>query len=271
MIERKPNRPLIVAHRGSSHNAPENTLDSFALAMEEGAEGVEMDVRLSSDGVPVLFHDSTLKRFTGRDVRIDSLSAKQLSRISVGKWFNNRYQKRARQEYEASSIPTLEEVLELLKDYGGEIYVEMKCRPFDSEETATSIARILSESPLLPQFVVKSFSLDALPFVHRVCEDLRTAALFAPKVMSIIRKEKRLVNIATDLMAEGLSLHASLATKKLMKKARRAGLDVAIWTVDNPRWLKRAIELDVDTLITNKPEGMLLRRRELLHRNSITA
>ncbi|REJ75600.1 MAG: hypothetical protein DWQ47_09010 [Acidobacteria bacterium] len=265
------NKPLVVAHRGASHKAPENTIEAFALAIEEGADGIEMDVRLANDGTPVVFHDSGLKRFTGKDTRIDSLSVDAVRNISVGKWFNNRYPRRARHEFESSCVPTLEETLEFLSDYQGTIFVELKCRPYDAEETAVNVASLLSESPLLPQFIVKSFSLDALPFLQRQCDELKTAALFAPKVMSVIRKEKRLVNIATDLMADSLSLHASLATKKLVKKANRAGLDVAIWTVDNPRWLKRALELGIGTVITNKPDGMLLRRRELLHRNSITA
>jgi len=265
------NKPLVVAHRGASHKAPENTIESFKIAIEEGAEGIEMDVRLANDGTPVVFHDAGLKRFTGKDDRIDSLSMNDIRKVSVGKWFNNRYPRRARQEFENSFVPTLSETLEYLKDYRGVIFIELKCRPYDAEETAVNVARLLAESPLLPQFIVKSFSLDALPCVQRQCDELKTAALFAPKVMSVIRKEKRLVNIATDLMADSLSLHASLATKKLMKKAQRAGLNVAIWTVDNPRWLKRAIERGVSTVITNKPDTMLLRRRELLHKNSITA
>ncbi|MCO6510935.1 MAG: glycerophosphodiester phosphodiesterase [Aridibacter famidurans] len=270
-MSKKRNRPQVIAHRGSSHKAPENTLDAFALAIEDGAEGLEMDVRLAGDGTPVLFHDSSLRRFTGKDTRIDSLSAEEIKKVSVGKWFNNRYPKRAQQKYEKSSVPTLEEALEFLKGFEGDIFVELKCRPLDAERTAVGVARLLSGSPLLPRFIVKSFCLDALPPLRRECSDLRTAALFAPKVMSIIRKEKRLVNIASDLAADSLSLHASLATKKLMKRSLREGLDVAIWTVDNPRWLKRALELGVGSVITNKPDLMLLRRRELLHRNSITA
>ncbi|HUF05739.1 MAG TPA: glycerophosphodiester phosphodiesterase [Aridibacter sp.] len=267
----KQYRPQVVAHRGSSHKAPENTLEAFALAIEEGADGLEMDVRLAGDGTPVLFHDASLRRFTGKDKRIDSLSAGEIKSVSVGKWFNNRYPKRARQEYEKSFVPTLEEALDFLKGFEGDIYVELKCRPVDAERTAINVARLLARSPLLQRFIAKSFCLDALPHLRRECGDLRTAALFAPKVMSIIRKEKRLVNIASDLSADALSLHASLATKKLVKKSVRAGLDVAIWTVDNPRWLKRAVELGIGTVITNKPDLMLLRRRELLHRNSITA
>lgn len=270
-MSRKKHEPKVVAHRGSSHKAPENTLDAFALAIEEGAEGLEMDVRLAGDGTPVLFHDASLLRFTGKDTRIDSLPADDIKSVSVGKWFNNRYPKRARHRYEKSLVPTLEEALDFLKNFDGDIFVELKCRPIDAEQTAVNVARHLARSPLLPRFIVKSFCLDALPHLRRECSDLRTAALFAPKVMSIIRKEKRLVNIASDLSADALSLHASLATRKLMKKSMRAGLEVAIWTVDNPRWLKRAIELGIGTVITNKPDLMLLRRRELLHRNSITA
>lgn len=262
---------MIVAHRGASHAAPENTLEAFELAIGEGAEGVEMDVRIAADGVPVVFHDATLKRIAGSDERVSSLTSRALSGVSVGRWFNGKYPERARDEFAAATVPTLEEVLGRLGTYGGTIYIELKCDETEIGQLTVSVASLLSSSPLRNQVIVKSFDPDVIPRLRASCPDVRTAALFAPKVMSLLRKEKRLVNIAVDLDADVLSLHSSLVTKKLMKKARKAGLEVTLWTVNNSHWVRRSIELGVGTIITDRPAKMLLKRRQLLHRNSIIA
>ena len=93
---------------------------------------------------------------------------------------------------------------------------------------------------------------------------VKTAALFAPKIMTILRKEKHLVKIAEEFGAGELSIHYSLATKKLMRKALERALPVTIWTVDNPRWIKRAIRLGLNAIITNDPARLLARRTEIL-------
>jgi glycerophosphoryl diester phosphodiesterase len=270
-MSKPQSRPLIIAHRGSSHVAPENTLAAFEAAVTEGSEGIEMDVGVTRDGVPVVFHDLTLKRMTGEDCKISDLDLKSLSQVSVGSWFNRRYPNRARKAYGIVGVPTLAEALKSLEILEGPVYIELKCRESDMDRCVEPIARALADSPLFPQIIFKSFLPDAILFMREVCPGVSTAALFAPKVMSIIRKEQRLVNIAVDLGADMVSVHSALATKKLIKRARRSGLAVTIWTVDNPRWMKRAVELGVDAVITNKPAKMLLKRRQILHRNSITA
>ncbi|MEK7855299.1 MAG: glycerophosphodiester phosphodiesterase family protein, partial [Acidobacteriota bacterium] len=92
---------------------------------------------------------------------------------------------------------------------------------------------------------------------------LRTAALFAPKIMTILRKEKHLVKIADEFGADELSIHYSLATQKLIEKAGKRGLPVNIWTADNPRWVKRGIRLGLSSIITNDPARMLARREQI--------
>lgn len=263
--------PLIIAHRGASFDAPENTLPAFSRALEMGAEGVELDVRLSGDGVPVVFHDATLKRFTGESIRVDRMSLKELGRVRVGEWFNRKFPKLADGAFKETGVPTLEEATGLLEDLKGPVFVELKCRDEDARKTAEAVARVLSAARDKERFIVKSFSLDAISFVKLADSGLLTAALFAPKVMSVIRKETRLVNISRDVGADSLSLHFSLATRQLMKKANSLGLPVAVWTVNNPRWMKKTLDLGINALITNRPDRMLLRRRELVHRNSITA
>ena len=87
-MNNKNDLPLIIAHRGASALAPENTLAAFRKAIEDGAEGIEFDVRLSKDGKAVVFHDADLKRIAGRDEKIIDLSFAELQKIDMGTWFN---------------------------------------------------------------------------------------------------------------------------------------------------------------------------------------
>jgi len=256
-------RPLIIAHRGASALAPENTFAAFRKAVEDGAEGIEFDVRLAKDGAVVVFHDATLRRLSTRKNLVSSLTAEELQKIDVGSWFARRKKAFSDADFSGERIPTLRETLFFLKDFKGLIYIELKCREAEIERLAQAVGGIIADSPLLPQMIVKSFQLEVIPQIRKICPDAKTAALFAPKIMTLLRKEKRLVNIAADVGADMLSVHFSLATRKLMKKAEKRAFPVTIWTADNPRWIKRAVDLGLFAVITNNPARLLEKRAEL--------
>lgn len=257
--------PLIIAHRGASANAPENTIASFRRAIEIGADGVELDVRLSKDGVPVVVHDATLQRTAGLNDRVADLTAEKLSRVDAGSWFNASYPRLARPEYAREGIPSLRTVLRLLEKMEGPIYIEMKCGTHDDVSLSVdAVCREISHSPLLEKIVVKSFRLEVIPRVHAVLPGVRTAALFAPQVMRLLRKEKYLINIAHELGAGHLSVHKSLASRKLVRKAEKYGMPVTVWTVDTRRWIPRAIKQGLFAVITNNPSKMIGVRESML-------
>jgi glycerophosphoryl diester phosphodiesterase len=255
-------KPLIIAHRGASSTAPENTLAAFAEAVRVGAEGIEFDVRLTRDGEAVVFHDEDLLRIAGRELFVNDFTARELKGFDVGSWFDKTDPDRSVSRFGGERIPTLRETLDFLHDYKGVVYIELKCRESDVGRLSEAVGEAIGDSPLFPQIIVKSFNLDVLPEIRRHCPEVRTATLFAPKVMILLRKEKRLINIAGELNADLLSLHFSLATKKLIKKAGKRGLKVAIWTADSPRWIKRGINLGIDHIITNNPARLLDKRRK---------
>jgi glycerophosphoryl diester phosphodiesterase len=255
-------KPLIIAHRGASALAPENTLAAFAKAIADGAEGIEFDVRLAKDEV-IVFHDATLGRLTENRRLVSSFTVEELQKFDIGSWFNRLRPDLANERFADERIPTLERLLTFLKDFKGLIYIELKCRESEIEKLVKSVCKLISDSHLLPQIIVKSFQLEAIPQIRRACPQVKTAALFAPKIMTILRKEKRLVNIAHELGAEMISVHFSLATRKLMKKAEKRNLPVTIWTADNPRWLKRASNLGIFAIITNNPARLLAKRVQI--------
>lgn len=246
--------PLIIAHRGDSSHAPENTLAAFQMAIDKGADGVEFDVRLSKDGVPVVIHDANLKRTGGRSENVADLTAIELAEIEVGspKWRDSKFS--------SETVPTLVGVLDLLKKCPGPIYIELKCGTKDYEALAKAVCDVIRPSPQLPQMIVKSFKLAAIPVVRSSLPEVQTAALFEPKILDMIRGKAHLITLAREFGAHQLSLHYSLATKKLTALAKAAEMPVTIWTADNTKWVARCREREIKALITNDPAKVLSTR-----------
>lgn len=253
-------QPKIIAHRGASAVAPENTLAAFREAIAAGADGIEFDVRITKDNEAVVFHDRKLKRTTGRKGIVADLTSAELVKLNAGSWFAVS---NGTPPFANEVVSTLKQTLDFLAGFDGSIYIELKCKEADVERLTRRVGEILNQTRRTDRIVVKSFKLSVIPLIKQHCPGVKTAALFAPKVKNVLQKEKYLVNIAEQIGADELSLHYTLATKKLMKKARSRGLAVIIWTADNPRWIKRALRLGLNSIITNDPKKLLARRAAL--------
>ena len=249
-------KPLIIAHRGASALAPENTLAAFRKAIDDGADGIEFDVRLARDGVPVVIHDANLRRVGRIRGSISDFTSEELGKIDVGSWFSAKNPIKADAHFAFETVPTLAGVLEFLCDFSGLIYVELKCSSADFEPLTAAVIGILKNSPLRSQIIVKSFELETIPKIRELCPAVKTAALFTAKLLTILDKEKYLFGLAETVKADQLSLHYSLATRKLMEKAAAKNLPVTIWTVDNRNWVQRASDLGVRAIITNDPQNL---------------
>ena len=159
--------PLIIGHRGSPRYAPENTIASFDMAIEEGADGIEFDVRLARDQEPVVIHDASLLRTAGVECPAEDFDSALLAKFYVGAWYNERYPKFARSRFASEQIPTLAQVFER---YGAHhLYVEMKCEePSRRADLARAVVRLMREHGLGERGVVKSFEHHARAEVKRV-------------------------------------------------------------------------------------------------------
>ncbi len=255
--------PLIIGHRGASAHAPENTLAAFQMAINAGADGIEFDVQLAMDGVPVVIHDPTLQRTGLRPEAVAHMTSGELSRMEVGSWFNTKFHSLANPAFETETVPTLTQVLDLLVGFQGTIYIEMKCGVDDYIPLAEAVCDIIRSSPLLPQIIIKSFYLAAIPEVGRLLPDAQTAALFEPKVMDFLRGRKHIIAIAADLGASQISIHYSLITRKFVALAAEAQMPVTIWTVEDPKWVDRSSDLGIRAIITNDPAKLLIRSNRM--------
>lgn len=252
--------PLIIAHRGASATAPENTLSAFNQAIEVGADGLEFDVRLAKNGVPVVFHDPTLKRIANKNSRLLNLTAEELRMIDAGSWFNQRNPQKANSDFSNERISTFEETLKFLENYKGLLYVELKCGNTEMTQLVEAVAKIVRQSKLFSNIIIKSFTLPALRQIKNLLPEIRTAALFAPKIMALLRRQNSLIEKAKECEADEISLHFSLASQKLVEKAKSMNLQTIIWTADHPVWITRADEIGIKAIITNDPARLLAKR-----------
>jgi glycerophosphoryl diester phosphodiesterase len=252
--------PLILGHRGASAHAPENTLAAFARAMNDGADGIEFDVRLSRDGVPVVIHDASLTRTGLIDCSVSDLTAGELQRIDVGSWFAKSAPDR--QPFVGEKLPTLTQVFDLFRANTGLLYIEMKCDQEEGAALAAEVVKLSRASGMADRVVVESFDHAAIAAVKRIDSGIRTAALFEPRLTRPISTVRRLkiVDTALAVGVDEIALHHSLAANRVVEKARHAGLEVVVWTVADPTWIGRARTLGVKALIANDP-ALLLRHR----------
>ena len=247
--------PLIIGHRGASAVAPENTMAAFREALAVGADGIEFDVRLTRDGVPVIIHDSTLRR-TGRlPHRVADLSWTEISKVDVGSWFG--------ESFAHETVPSLAELFTLFQSNDSTLYLEMKCdSPSEHRALAEACVRAIHEHSLKERVIVECFQLPALQILKEIDPEIKTVALFEPSFTNpSVLLDQRIINHATDIGAAAVALHHRLARESLVKKAKTAGLHVAVWTVDDPTWIERARTIGIDALITNNPETMIGARR----------
>lgn len=247
--------PLIIGHRGASGHAPENTIASFDMAFEDGADGIEFDVRLARDGVPVVFHDASLERIAYLERRVEEFDSTVLVKLYVGEWFNTRRPTHARESFVFERMPTLAQVFER---YGARnLYVEMKCEePARRAELASAVVGLVREHGLSERVVVKSFEHDSLIEVKRLAPEIHTAALFGRSWPRPLVSADRIIGEATACGADEISLHRSLLRRATVEAARSRGFAVVVWTVNSSILLRRAVSLGVRAVITDYPRQL---------------
>jgi glycerophosphoryl diester phosphodiesterase len=250
--------PLIIGHRGASALAPENTLAAFRRAIEDNADGIEFDVRLAKDGVAVVIHDATLERTGSVRSRVSQTTAAELQKIDVGSWFGSKESSRS---FAGEKVPTLQQLFDLYSGNNGLLYLEMKEEPGAGNELVAEVVRMIQLSHLRDRVIVECFKLSLIARVKQIDSTIRTAALFEPKLsrpVSFVRP--KLASVAQAHGADEIALHHALASPRAIEKATRLGLRVIVWTVDDPEWVTKALNMGVTGLITNDPARLLARR-----------
>jgi glycerophosphoryl diester phosphodiesterase len=244
MTHRQRKTTDIIAHRGASRDAPENTLAAVRLAWEQGADAVEVDVHQSSDGHMMVIHDPTTRKTARLKGRVASLTLPQLQAMEVGGWKHPRWA--------GEAIPTLADVLATVPT-GRRLFVEIKCAVGCLPQF---VATVRGSTTPARQVVPIGFNLTTMRLVKwalpecEVCWVVgfsRTLSGWRPRVETLIEKAKAAGLDGLDVGARG-PVNAEFA-----RLVHAAGLKLYIWTVDTPAKALRLVKAGVDGITTNRP------------------
>jgi glycerophosphoryl diester phosphodiesterase len=238
-------RTLNIAHRGAAGDAPENTLAAFELAVAQGAEGIELDVQLSADGVPVVIHDKWLRRTTSGKGLVSVHTAAELRGLDAGSWFNRKFPKKARREYVGLRIPTLAEAFAWVGERRCLALVELKQGLTSPPGIERAVREAIYRADVAHLTTVISFDHASLRRLRRLDAAISLGASFKRPLLAVRR--------AKLLGAECVAPHWPYATRGFVRRAHRAGLRVMVWTVNQPRGMQRLVERSVDGIITDHP------------------
>jgi len=239
--------PLVIAHRGDSARRPENTLASFASALEIGAAFVEFDVQLTRDGQVVVIHDPTVDRTTDGQGRVVEMTLSELRRLSAG------YPARFGDAYRGERVPTLSEVLGLLRDRAvGMIEIKHDSVTADQEGgvEAHTVAEV-RKAGMEKQVALISFSRVALLRCRGFAPAIPRGHLFVRGEAGEILAGAREVGADLVLPEKGL------LSVDLRDRAREAGVKVATWVVDEPAELAALAHFDLYGIGSNRPGEMM--------------
>lgn len=236
----------ITAHRGDSREAPENTLSSVELAIENLADYAEIDVQETKDGVVVLMHDYSLKRTTGEKQYIWNVTYDELSEYDCGSWFSA--------EYQGERIPTLEQILELCRGRIN-LNIEIKDSAYN-QALEEKVVALIEEFEFENQCVITSTSLQTLDKIKQLNENLKTGYIMSVAYGNFYERE----NI------DFFSMKSSFVTAEVISKAHSLGKEVHVWTVNSRSELERVKSIGVDNIITDVP----LLAREIVSGNRIS-
>jgi glycerophosphoryl diester phosphodiesterase len=243
-------RPLIFAHRGGAKLAPENTLAAFDRGLEAGADGLELDVRLSRDGLPVVSHDATLDRTTDASGPVSGMTARQLAAVDAGYRFSRdgSFPWRGR----GLGVPSLSEALARYPAIP--LIVEMKV---DSEEMARATIDAVRSAGAVDRVCLGSFGRRALEAARSYEPRLATGAAGTETRLALYRSRigwtVRGVPYQAYQVPERRGL-TSIVSRRFIRAAHRAGVLVQVWIVDRPEDIRRLLDWGVDGIITDRPD-----------------
>lgn len=236
----------ITAHRGSSKEAPENTMASMKKAVDDLADFVEIDVQETKDGAVVLGHDTTLKRVAGINRPISAYTLKELETLDVGKWFSS--------EYAGEQIPSLEKVLEYCK---GKVSVNIELKNVGgNSDLPDKVAALIQNYQMKEQCLVTSVRLSYLARVKELDPEIRTGYIVSAAYGNYYSSD--------DI--DFISLRSSFVTERLVEAAHEKGKAVHAWTVNTKSEMERMKMLGVDSIITDYP----VLAREIVYRKEAT-
>ena len=236
--------PAVIGHRGAAEIAPENTLSSLRLAHSEGSRMVEIDVRLSADGVPILLHDATLDRTTSGQGFVTEWTANALHALDAGSWKS--------QHFLGESVPTLHDVITLCMELDLELNIEIKPNDQQDSQTARAIAAVLQASwpDTLALPLISSFSLSSLI-------TMRDEAAFLPRGILFERRPDNWKELAHSVGAKSIHLWERTETPESIADIASDDFLILVYTVNDIAAAKIWLDSGANAVISDCPGRIL--------------
>jgi glycerophosphoryl diester phosphodiesterase len=234
----------VVAHRGASGHAPENTMAAFRRAVEMGARFIETDLHLTRDARVVAIHDSTLDRTTNGHGLVDSMPLEEVRALDAGAWFTSPLS----ESFAGERIPTLDEIVRFAKETDVIFYLEIKSDSTWGVEHAVVAA--LRDTGEAARALILSFDPATLISVNRLDQTMMTGYLCEHPSNDLVERTVR-------AGARQIAPRGDLVTPEMVKKAHQAGLQVVAWTINEPDQMRRLITAGVDGIMSDYPDRLV--------------
>lgn len=223
----------VMAHRGASTEAPENTMAAFQKAIDDMADYIELDVQLTNNGEVIVMHDSNAYRTTGVDANIVNMTYKEVKTLDAGSWFSD--------EYVGENVPSLKDVLELTQ---GKIKLNIELKPADNGTAlAKNTVRIIEKYNMVNDCVITSFSESALKAVKTYNQEIKVGYILSAAYGDFYDMKN----------VDFFSVNAAFLSKRTIDAIHNSGKRVYAWTVNNKESIKNLTNKGVDGIITDNP------------------
>ena len=232
----------IFAHRGASAYAPENTVEAFALAMEQGADGIELDVQMTKDGQVVVIHDETIDRVSDGTGAVRDYTLEELKKFHFSNHMEN---------YENAVIPTLKEVLDLIKSSNMLLNIELKTGIYWYPNLEEKTMELVKEAGMEDRVIYSSFNHYSIKKILELNPHTECAFLYSDVILNVDKYAKN---------AGVCGLHPAVYHLKMaefLKEYQESGLKVRVWTVNKKEDMEKFIKADLEAVITNYPDKAL--------------
>jgi glycerophosphoryl diester phosphodiesterase len=235
--EQRERKVIVTAHRGASGLAPENTIAAFQKAMEYKADFSELDVTMTKDGELILLHDDTLQQTTNDSGNVWDFTLSELKKLDAGSWFGA--------DFVGEHLPTLAEVIDLVN---GKMKLNIEIKISGREPgIADKVVETVRHKNFSNQCIITSFDSSAITRVMKIAPEIPAGLIFSNDPAESIFEGKWSI----------LSAKHKIVDADFMNKARAAGKEVHVWTVNKEDDMKRFIDLGVDGIITNFPNRLV--------------
>lgn len=233
---------LIIAHRGASSLAPENTFAAFDRALDAGADGIELDLQLSKDNIPVVIHDANLERTTTGSGHVYDYDLADLKSFDAGSWFDT--------EFSGETIPALEEFFERYGNSHLLFNLELKTSMIDKQGLEETVLKCIAEHNLEKRVVISSFNHQSLVRCKELNPQIRTGMLYFEEIESPWERALSLGCYSAH------PFFYYLQNSEVIEGFKKNSLPVYTWTVDDPEQMKYLVKNKIEAIITNYPQKL---------------